>query len=90
MTETQIKERIALLFLCLQFDTEKMKMFTVGERIMINQERFQWMHKLTYSKAEPRPVSEKIESKIKEIEKLVGVYDFKPLNDNPFKDDEQY
>ena len=90
MTETQIKERIALLFLSLQFDTEQMRMFTTGERIMINQERCQWMHILNFSRAEPRPVSEKIESKIKDIQRLVGVYDFKPFNKDPFKDEPEY
>lgn len=89
MTQEQITARIALLFLSLQFDTEERKMFTVGERIMINQERFQWMHILTYPHAQPRPVSNIIEAKIQTINSLIGVYDFKPLNQTPFQDESQ-
>lgn len=89
MSENDIKARIDLLFACLQFDTEKVKMFTVGERIMINQERFQWMHILSYPTAEPRPVSIKIEATIKEAVRLIGVYDFEPFNTNILKDDNE-
>lgn len=86
MNEIEINNRIALLYLSLQFCTEKTKTFTVGERICINQERFQWLHILSNPKAEPRPVSAPIESKIQETLKLIAVYNYKPSNQNPFDD----
>jgi hypothetical protein len=90
MNKDLINERIALLYLCLQFCTEQMRFFTVGERICINQERGQWMHIKEYVQAEPLPVPPKIEAKIKEIIHLVGVYDFRPFNKDPFKDEDEY
>jgi hypothetical protein len=89
MSEHQITDRIALLFLSLQFCTEQMTMFSVGERIMINQERCQWMHIQSYPQAEPRPVSAKIEAKIKDTVRLIGVYDYLPLNQDPFKNESE-
>jgi hypothetical protein len=78
MSNTQIQQRIALLYLALQFCSEKIKTFTAGERICINQERFQWMHILENENAIPRPVSSVIENKITEISKLALKYNFKP------------
>jgi hypothetical protein len=89
MNKDQITDRIALLFLALQFCSEQMRMFSVGERIMINQERCQWMHLQSYPQAEPRPVSEKIEAKIKDTVRLIGVYDFRPMNQDPFKEESE-
>lgn len=90
MDRDQINERIALLFLCLQFCTEQLRMFTIGERIMINQERAQWMYIKEYSTAQPRPVSAKIEAKINDVVRLVGVYNFNPFNQDPFGDEHEY
>ncbi|MCV9928133.1 hypothetical protein OIU83_10740 [Flavobacterium sp. LS1R49] len=84
MNKDQINNRIALLYLSLQFCSEQMKMFTAGERICINQERFQWMHILSDPEAEPRPVSESIETKINDVIRLIEVYKFKPFNPDPF------
>jgi hypothetical protein len=89
MSKDQIADRIALLFLALQFCSEQMRMFSVGERITINQERCQLMHIQSYPQAEPRPVSQKIESKLKDTVRLIGVYDFRPLNQDPFKDESE-
>jgi len=86
MNQEEINERIALLFLSLQFCTEQLRMFTPGERIMINQERAQWMYIKEYSKAQPRPVSYNIEAKIKDVVRLIGVYNYQPFNQDPFKD----
>jgi hypothetical protein len=80
----QITDRIAMLYLSLQFCSEQMKIFTVGERICINQERFQWLHILTNPEAKPRPVSITIETKIKYTIKLIEDNNFKPSNQNPF------
>ncbi|OUL63718.1 hypothetical protein [Flavobacterium sp. AJR] len=82
--KNQINSRIALLYLSLQFCSEQMKIFTIGERICVNQERFQWMHILSEPDAEPRPVSATIETKINDITRLVAIYKFKPFNDDPF------
>jgi hypothetical protein len=87
MNKYQITERIAQLYLVLQFCSERMKTFTVGERICINQERFQWMHILENSAAAPRPVSSAIENKIKEASRLIMQNHFKPYYSDPFMDE---
>ncbi|WP_316633498.1 hypothetical protein [uncultured Flavobacterium sp.] len=87
MSKKQIEERIALLYLALQFCSEKIKTFTSGERICINQERFQWMHILENETAAPRPVSSKIESKINDISRLALLHNFKPYYEDPFKEE---
>lgn len=84
MNNARINERIALLYLALQFCTEQMSIFTVGERICINQERFQWLHILSDPKAEPRLVSAFIETKLKETIRLIEIYNYKPSNQDPF------
>jgi len=83
MNDTQIRERIALLYLSLQFCSEQSRTFTTGERICINQERFQLLYKLSHSEAEPRPVSAVIEHKIQETLKLIAIYNYTPTNQDP-------
>lgn len=87
MNKSQIEERIALLYLALQYCSEKRKTFTAGERICINQERFQWMHILDDETASPRPVPPHIENKIKEVLKLALQNNFKPYYADPFKEE---
>ncbi|WP_428228648.1 hypothetical protein [Flavobacterium sp.] len=87
MSKKQIEERIALLYLALQFCSERTKAFTTGERICINQERFQWMHILEDETASPRPVSSVIENKIKNIAKLALLQNFKPYYGDPLKEE---
>ncbi|WDF64532.1 hypothetical protein [Flavobacterium sp. KACC 22763] len=87
MNKTQIEDRIALLYLALQYCSERSKTFTAGERICINQERFQWMHILDNEAASPRPVSSTIENKIKEVSKLALHHNFKPYYADPFKEE---
>lgn len=87
MSKKQIEERIALLYLALQFCSERKKTFTSGERICINQERFQLMHILENERATPRPVSKEIESKIKYISQQTLLYHFKPYYEDPFKEE---
>lgn len=87
MSKKQIEERIALLYLALQFCSEKIRTFTPGERICINQERFQWMHILEDETAAPRPVSSSIEKKINDISKLAFQQNFKPYYEDPFKEE---
>ncbi|WP_316632373.1 hypothetical protein [uncultured Flavobacterium sp.] len=84
MNNIEIKNRIAALYLSLQFCTEKIKTFTVGERICINQERFQWLHILSEPEADPKPVSALIEAKIQEVTRLIAIYNYKPTNQDPF------
>lgn len=85
----KIISRIELLYLSLQYCSEKTKVFNAGERICINQERFQWLHILSNPDEEPRPVSENIEFKIQDIARQVILYHFKPLNPDPI-DYEKY
>ncbi|WP_166922459.1 hypothetical protein [Flavobacterium poyangense] len=87
MNKNQIETRIAQLYLALQYCSERRKTFTSGERICINQERFQWMHILDGESATPRPVSPTIENKLKEVSKLAVQYNFKPYYGDPFKDE---
>lgn len=87
MNKKQIEERIALLYLALQYCSAKRKTFTAGERICINQERFQWMHILDNQTATPRPVSLSIESKIKEVSRLAVQHNFRPYYGDPFKEE---
>lgn len=84
MNSIEIDDRIAQLYLVLQFCTYQKKIFTIGERICINQERFQWLHILSNPEAEPRPISNTIEAKIKDALKLIDIYNFKPINQDPF------
>ncbi|WP_268847383.1 hypothetical protein [Flavobacterium aestivum] len=87
MSKKQIEARIAFLYLALQYCSEKTKTFTVGERICINQERFQWMHILDNETVSPRPVSQSIENKLKEVSRLAAQHNFKPYYEDPFKDE---
>lgn len=81
--KTKIVNRIALLYLSLQYCSEKIKVFNTGERICINQERFQWLNILSNPDEKPRPVSEVIECKINHVIKQVFISNFKPLNPDP-------
>lgn len=87
MNKTQIETRIAQLYLALQYCSERNKTFTTGERICINQERFQWMHILDDESAIPRSVSQNIENKLKDVSKLALQHNFKPYYGDPFKDE---
>lgn len=87
MSRNQIETRIAQLYLALQYCSERNKTFTAGERICINQERFQLMHILENETALARPVSQTIENKLKEVWRLSNLNDFKPYYSNPLKDE---
>lgn len=89
MTIEKINNRIAKLYLSLQFCSEHTKTFTVGERICINQERFQLIHILSHPEASPRPVSASIEAKIKDVIQKVILYNFRPHNRDPFLEEIQ-
>jgi hypothetical protein len=84
MNKEEINNRIALLYSSLQFCSEHTKTFTVGERICINQERFQWIAILSNPEAIPRPVPNLIEVKIKEVVRQITISNFKPSNKDPF------
>lgn len=90
MNKDHINERIALLFLALQFCSDQKRMFTTGERILINQERAQWMYIKEFSTAIPRPVPASIEVKLKEVVRLIDAYNFQPLIQDPFRDEHEY
>jgi hypothetical protein len=84
MNKEKKNNRIALLYLSLQFCSEHTKTFTVGERICINQERFQLIFILSNPEAIPRPVSSTIEAKIKDVVGKIALNNFKPSNIDPF------
>jgi|GEM_PF-665927 len=90
MNKYQIKHRVAQLYIVLQFCSEKIKTFTIGERICINQERFQWMHILENPEADPRPISLDLENKVEEVTRLVMKYNFTPYYTDPFIEDEKF
>jgi hypothetical protein len=85
MNREQIKERLYMLFMALQFDTYYRPFFTVGERIVINQERGKLMYMLDFPMVEPQPVPVAVETKIKEIDRLIQVYNWHPLNQTDFE-----
>lgn len=85
MSKKQIEERIALLYLALQYCSQKTKTFTAGESI--NQERFQWMHILDHTTALSRPVSKDIDNKLQEVAKRANQNNFKPSYGDPFKEE---
>jgi len=83
MNKILILERIKTLYASLHFCSTQNKIFTVGERICINQERLQWLHILTNPESEPRPVSIQVESKIENITQLIAVSDKNRFQDDP-------
>lgn len=87
MIREHINERLSLLYLCLQFCADQKRIFTTGERICINQERAQLMHQKDYPNSIAKAVPKTIEEKIKEVVRLVGVYNYQPFNQDPFKDE---
>lgn len=87
MSRETIQNRIAFLFTALQYCSNVKRCFSTGERIMINQERFQWTHILSYPLAEPRVVSFDIDLKLKNLEKSIADYDQENLNDNLYKNE---
>ncbi|MBW1656746.1 hypothetical protein [Flavobacterium quisquiliarum] len=87
MSKNQIEARIAQLYLALQYCSERSRTFTAGERICINQERFQWMHILDNEASAPRPVPLSIENKLKEVSRLIALHNFKPYYGDPFKEE---
>lgn len=89
MSTKQIEDRIALLYMALQYCSERTKTFTAGERICINQERFQWMHILEDQTASPRPVSTSIENKLQNTARLAQMHNFKPYYGDPFKEESE-
>lgn len=89
MTKEQINQRLYLLFIALQFHRQEIAFFTIGECIVINQERGQLRYALTYSEATLRPVSQVIENKIIKIDQLIQAYNWQPLNKIDFNDDKK-
>ena len=89
MTKDQINQRLYLLFMALQFHRQYEAFFTIGECIMINQERGQLRYTLTYPSATLRPVSQVIENKIIKIDQLIQAYNWQPLNKIDFNDDNE-
>ncbi len=89
ITNEAINERIEFLFTALQYCSQIKQTFTTGERIMINQERFQLLHMKTNPFAEERQVSNVIEAKLKESLKKIADYNYHLLNANPFKNESE-
>ena len=87
MSNKQIEERIALLYLALQYCSQRTKTFSAGERICINQERFQWMHILDDQTVSPRPISKDIDNKLQEVARRASQNNFKPYYGDPFKEE---
>jgi hypothetical protein len=88
MNRELINERLELLFIVLQFSrwneyyARKQNTLSVGERIMINQERGALLHCFDYPNTALRPVSDRLEQKIQENWRMIAQTNFKPLNEN--------
>ncbi|WP_376777298.1 hypothetical protein [Flavobacterium covae] len=87
MNPNEIKQRLKVLYLVLQFHSQYQSKFTTGERIVINQERGKLLQLLQNTEQEPRPVPAGIEKKIKEVLHLVDSIDWIPLNFIDFIDE---
>jgi hypothetical protein len=83
MNKILIHERIKVLYVSLKFCSTQHKVFTVGERICINQERLQWLHILTNPESEPRTVSVQVELKITDITELIAMGDYNISQEDP-------
>ena len=88
MNRDQINNRLEVLFIVLQFSRwndyhgHKTVLFTVGERIMINQERGSLLRKTELPDYELRAVSKNIENKIAENWRKIDETNFTPLDEN--------
>lgn len=85
MTDCKIISRIELLFTCLQYCNSKTALLTTGERICINQEIGSLLVMLKKSNSEHRKVSDKIEVKLQNINNLIKLSGFVPINPIPFE-----
>lgn len=91
MDKTQMQQRAAALFFALQFSSKTKQILKVGERMMVNQERAQILYVLGLPEKQQnavklRPVSATIEAKLTEINRLMAVYDWRPLNQDELND----
>jgi hypothetical protein len=59
-------------------------MLSVGERIMVNQEIASLLNMWNSSKAEHRPVSQKIEEKLEKTKLLINRYEWSHINQFPY------
>lgn len=82
MRTEEIHNRLAFLYLCLQYSSQQQELLTVYDRMYINQERGQLLNELDYPKTIPRPVPEAIEAKLQQIKVLIAKYNWQPLNNN--------
>lgn len=88
MNRDQINNRLEVLFIVLQFSRwcdyyeQRVFPFSVGERIMINQERGALLRRTELPEFELRPVSARIEKKITENWRMIDKTNFRPLDDN--------
>ena len=87
MTEdNELVDRFWYLHEALQFDTQEEQFFTDVERILINQERARIWERISDNTREPRPVSQRIETKINQIHRLIAVKQWSPKkNEDQFK-----
>ena len=88
MTNEQINDRLELLYVVLQFCSQRKATFTVWERMAINQERGQLLNNIDYPGSALRPVSEALETKVQTAFKRSLKYNFTPLNNSDFNEND--
>ncbi len=87
MDREQIRDRLYVLFIALQFSWRKHSVFTVGERIVINQERGALMALMEKPFGPRRQVPEAIEQKISAALRLMRDYRWEPPAQDEFNND---
>jgi hypothetical protein len=86
MTKDEKRARLYLLFHALQFCSQQKAVLNPIERILVNQERASLLYALDFPKSKIKAVPAHVEIKLKEITRLTGVYNWKPLNKkDPFQ-----
>ena len=88
MTNDQINDRLELLYIVLQFCSQRKASFTVWERMAINQERGRLLNNIDYPGSPLCPVSETLEAKVQTAFKTSLKYNFMPLNNADFNEND--
>lgn len=90
MSEAAIDDRLDVLHSALVFSREISGTLSVGERIVVNQERGR-LQSIRFGHAvEPLPVPAHIESKIIEIQRLIERYKWQPQDKFPYSNNEDF
>lgn len=80
MPEQHVIDRLYQLYYALQYDSQVSRIFSSGERIVINQERGSLLNRMTYKRQPVRAVSDRIEGQILMVHHLLLKGRWEPIN----------